>query len=175
MAKAASQVIEFTGSVVRVAGRLIIRLPQEASVGLPSRGQVAAAVTVGGQTAVTVVEPDGRRGHWLALDGSSLTEGAAVAVRIEPGTSWPEPIQPDDFAVALTAAPDIGGLWDAITPMARWEWVRWIGATKNPDTRQRRIEVAIDKLRAGKRRPCCFDLSSCTDLELARSGKLIEA
>ena len=54
MAKAASQVIEFTGSVVRVAGRLIIRLPQEASVGLPSRGQVAAAVTVGGQTAVAL-------------------------------------------------------------------------------------------------------------------------
>ena len=31
----------------------------------------------------------------------------------------------------------------------------------------------IDKLRGGKRRPCCFDLSSCTDPELARSGKLI--
>ena len=36
----------------------------------------------------------------------------------------------------------------------------------------RRVEVSIDKLRGGKRRPCCFDLSSCTDPELARSGRL---
>ncbi|WP_262426564.1 hypothetical protein [Brachybacterium sp. Z12] len=42
-----------------------------------------------------------------------------------------------------------------------------------PDTRARRVEVSIDKLRGGKRRPCCFDLSSCTDPELARSGKLM--
>ena len=56
--------------------------------------------------------------------------------------------------------------------MARWEWVRWVGATRNPDTRARRVEVSIDKLRGGKRRPCCFDLSSCTDPELARSGRL---
>ena len=59
--------------------------------------------------------------------------------------------------------------------MARWEWVRWVGATKNPQTRERRVEVSIDKLRNGKRRPCCFDLSSCTDPELSKSGKLIDA
>lgn len=49
---------------------------------------------------------------------------------------------------------------------------RWIGATKNPDTRQRRVEVAISKLHDGKRRPCCFDLSSFTDPDVAKSGKL---
>jgi hypothetical protein len=58
--------------------------------------------------------------------------------------------------------------------MARWEWVRWIGATRSEDTRARRVEVSIDKLRTGSRRPCCFDLASCTDPELARSGKLRE-
>ena len=47
-----------------------------------------------------------------------------------------------------------------------------IGATKNPDTRQRRVEVAISKLHDGKRRPCCFDLSSCADPDVAKSGKL---
>ncbi|HIX00397.1 MAG TPA: hypothetical protein H9871_09655 [Candidatus Nesterenkonia stercoripullorum] len=47
-----------------------------------------------------------------------------------------------------------------------------IGATKNPDTRQRRVEVAISKLHDGKRRPCCFDLSSCADPDVAKSGEL---
>jgi hypothetical protein len=56
--------------------------------------------------------------------------------------------------------------------MARWEWVRWVQATSNPSTRRRRIEMSVSKMDAGKRRPCCFDLSSCTDPSLAKSGKL---
>jgi hypothetical protein len=34
-----------------------------------------------------------------------------------------------------------------ITPLARWDWIRWIGATRNPDTRAIRIEKALSKLR----------------------------
>ena len=49
-----------------------------------------------------------------------------------------------------------------------------MGSTKNPDTRARRVEVSIDKLRDGSRRPCCFNLAPCTDPEVAKSGKLIE-
>jgi hypothetical protein len=49
-----------------------------------------------------------------------------------------------------------------------------VGATRSEATRAKRVEVSISKLRDGKRRPCCFDLSSCTVAELARSGKLIE-
>ena len=58
--------------------------------------------------------------------------------------------------------------------MARWEWVRWVNATKNPGTRERLVAVSLSKMESGKRRPCCFDLSACTDPELSRSGKLLE-
>lgn len=89
---------------------------------------------------------------------------------------WPEPEVPDDLAAALSEAPErIREVWDDITPMARWEWVRWVGATRSTQTRRRRVEVSISKIDGGKRRPCCFDLSSCTDPELARSGKLRDA
>ena len=90
-------------------------------------------------------------------------------------SDWPEPEVPDDLAAALDGAPaDVQAVWQDITPMARWEWVRWVGATRSEDTRARRVEVSLDKMRHGKRRPCCFDLASCTDPELARSGKLID-
>jgi hypothetical protein len=65
-------------------------------------------------------------------------------------------------------------LWKGITPMARWEWVRWINATRNLQTRERRVEVSLSKLRSGKRRPCCFDLAACTDPDLSKNGKLVE-
>ncbi|GED98411.1 YdeI/OmpD-associated family protein [Gordonia crocea] len=175
MAATEDVVIEFEAPVETIGSRRLVRFPAQASAALPSRGQVAAEITVNGQEFGTVVEPDGRRGHWLPVDEvRDAVDATVVSVRVEPVKAWPEPVVPEDFAAALDAAPDLAGVWTDITPMARWEWVRWIGATRNPDTRVRRVEVALDKMRSGKRRPCCFDLSSCTDPELARSGKLIE-
>ncbi|MFT4088300.1 MAG: YdeI/OmpD-associated family protein [Gordonia sp. (in: high G+C Gram-positive bacteria)] len=178
-AKNSSDPIVFDAPVEAIGDRLIARLPAGASTALPSRGQVAVTGTLDGQSYRTVVEPDGRRGHFLSfapdvVEQRALAEGATVHVELAPTKDWPEPAVPDDFETALDAAPDIDGLWRSITPMARWEWVRWIGATKNPATRAKRVDVAVDKMRNGKRRPCCFDLSSCTDPELAKNAKLIE-
>ena len=63
-----SEPIGFTAEVTVVADTALVRLPQEASEGLPSRGQVAVDATVGGHAFRTVVEPDGRRGHWIRVD-----------------------------------------------------------------------------------------------------------
>ena len=135
--------------------------------------------TINGHTFRTVLEPDGNRGHWMNLDeklqrvaGVSVDDTATVEV--EPIKEWPEPSVPADLGRALSAArPKIRDLWKAITPMARWEWVRWVNATKNADTRKRRVEVTISKMSHGKRRPCCFDLASCTDPDLSKNGKLV--
>ncbi len=172
--------ITFEGRVQRIGERLIVRLPDEASQALPSRGQVAVDAELDGHAFSTVLEPDGRKGHWIAVDerlraALPLEDGASVPGEVTPTKEWPEPEVPDDLGAALAGAPDVQDTWHDITPMARWEWVRWVGATKNPETRERRVEVSLDKMRHGKRRPCCFDLASCTDPELSRSGKLVEA
>lgn len=104
-----------------------------------------------------------------------LRDGEGITVEIRLRSGWPEPKVPRDFQAALNAAsPEIQASWHDITPMARWEWVRWINSTNVVDTRARRIEVSIAKLNNGKRRPCCFNLASCTDPTLSRSGKLID-
>ncbi|MGO3090061.1 MAG: YdeI/OmpD-associated family protein [Galactobacter sp.] len=176
---AASQTITLRAEVQQQGERSLLRLPQEASQALPSRGQVAATVTVNGHQAQTVIEPDGRRGHWLNLDALGVeadwAPGTELQVKVEPSKTWPEPELPDDLGSALEAAPDLADTWASLTPMARWEWVRWVQATRNEATRTKRVGVSVDKLRNGKRRPCCFDLSSCTDPAVARSGKLPEA
>jgi len=154
-----------------VDGRRILRLPAAASKQLSSRGQVAVNATVDGQAFQTVIEPDGEFGHWMNVDEQA---GATVTVELEPAEAWPEPRVPRDLRTALAdAPPEVGALWEAITPMARWEWVRWVNETKNPQTRQRRVEVSLSKLGSGKRRPCCFNLAACTDPELSKSGKLV--
>ena len=171
--------IRFEAQVQRAGDSTILRLPDEASAKLPSRGQVAVKGVMNGHAFQAVLEPDGRRGHWLKVDKKlqralAASEGDTVALKVEPTKDWPEPDMPEDFQTALADAPDISGLWKSITPMARWEWVRWINATKNLQTRERRVEVCIAKLRSGKRRPCCFDLAACTDPELSKNGTLVE-
>jgi hypothetical protein len=171
--------IRFEAQVQATGGLAILMLPADASAKLPSRGQVAVKGELNGRAFHAVLEPDGRRGHWLKVDEKlrqalAVSEGDTVALAVEPAKDWPEPDIPGDFQTALAGAPDISGLWNGITPMARWEWVRWINATRNPQTRERRVEVSLSKLRSGKRRPCCFDLAACTDPDLSKNGKLVE-
>lgn len=159
----------------------IVRLPNKASAKLPSRGQVAVQGTINGHKFQTVLEPDGTFGHWMRVDRklqqtAAVRAGDTATLEIEPTKDWPEPTVPRDLEKALTAGPQkIQDLWKDITPMARWEWVRWVNATNNPDTRRRRVEVTISKMNGGKRRPCCFNLAACTDPQLSKSGRLVQA
>jgi hypothetical protein len=179
MAQRTAAGISFDAPLEMLSRATIVRLPQPASASLPSRGQVAVQGTLNGTSFRTVVEPDGDFGHWIKLDArlrrsAKVQQGDVASFAIVPLAEWPEPQVPADLAAALDAAPQrIRDTWDDITPMARWEWVRWVNATRNPETRQRRVEVSISKMDHGKRRPCCFNLASCTDPELSRSGKLL--
>ena len=172
--------IRFDATLYTIDERTILRLPENASGKLPSRGQVAVQGTINGHAFQTVLEPDGYFGHWMGIDGklqraAALVAGETATLEIQPRTDWPEPTVPQDLKAALAAAPQkIQDLWKAITPMARWEWVRWVNATQNRDTRKRRVEVSISKMRSGKRRPCCFNLAACTDPDLSKSGRLVE-
>ena len=172
--------IRFDATLHTIDKSTLLRLPKKASVKLPSRGQVAVQGTINGHRFQTVLEPDGKFGHWMRIDrklqkGAALNAGDSATLEIESVEDWPEPSVPQDLKTALAAAPQkIQDLWKAITPMARWEWVRWVNATQDPATRKRGVEVSISKMKSGKRRPCCFNLAACTDPDLSRNGRLIE-
>ena len=172
--------IRFDATLYTIDNRTILRLPEKASGKLPSRGQVAVHGRINGHEFQTVLEPDGYFGHWMRIDRklqqtSALSAGDTATVEIEILKDWPEPKVPQDLETALAAAPQkIQDLWKGVTPMARWEWVRWVNATPNLDTRKRRVEVSISKMKGGKRRPCCFNLAACTDPHLSKSGRLVE-
>ena len=173
--------VRFAARLSTIDATTILRLPDTASRELPSRGQVAVQGTINGHGFTTVVEPDGVLGHWIRVEpqlrrAAALHAGDTAAVELAPLDEWPEPLVPPDLRDALAGAPQgIQEMWGDITPMARWEWVRWVNATGNPATRARRVAVTISKMQNGKRRPCCFNLAGCTDPDLSRSGRLREA
>lgn len=67
---------------------------------------------------------------------------------------------PNDWREALLITPSAHALWQDITPLARNEWICWILDAKKQETRERRIEVGLSKLKSGMRRPCCW--AGCT-------------
>lgn len=172
--------IIFDATLITLKGWLIIIVPASESRKMPSRGQVSVAVSMNGHKFNTVLEPDGRGSHWLRVTDEiqqliGAVTGDSVSVAIATRAVWPEPSIPKDVTRAIEIAPQkVQDTWDDITPMARWEWTRWINATNNDKTRAVRIEKTISKLNGSHRRPCCFNLAACTEPHLSKAGRLIE-
>jgi uncharacterized protein YdeI (YjbR/CyaY-like superfamily) len=76
----------------------------------------------------------------------------------KPAGTEPEPIVPADLRKALAADTVAKVLWSDLTPIARRDFISWIDAAKQAETRQRRIERTCSMLADGKRRPCCFSI-----------------
>ena len=171
--------IRFQAKLTAIGSQTILRLPEAASSKLPSRGMSMVEGTFNGHAFQAPLEPDGMGSHWFRVSNTMLKAaraevGDSVSVALEPMARWPEPKVPADLAEALASDPQARGLWMDITPVARWDWIRWIGSTRNRDTRAIRIEKTLSKLRSGKRAACCFNRSQCTDPSMSRNGVLLE-
>lgn len=63
---------------------------------------------------------------------------------------------PNDLKQAISENAKALEAWQDITPLARNEFICWVTSAKKEETRERRIRIAIDKLKKGERRPCCW-------------------
>ena len=171
--------IRFETTPLKIGDWAILKLPESASAKLPSRGMTLVEGTINGFHSKIVLEPDGMGSHWFRVDSklrkaANIDASDTVKIVVEPSKEWPEPELPADLKKALASDRQANALWMEITPMARWDWLRWIRATSNEETRRRRIEVALSKLRSGERRPCCFNRNQCTEPEVSKNGVLVE-
>lgn len=177
--------IAFKTNLYKINDWTILRLPVDASAKLPSRGMTMVSGTMNTIPFKTVLEPDGVYGpgkkpsHWFRPDNKLLEKASAktgdtLQVSLEPTKEWIEPEVPEDVKKALASSPKADALWNDITPMAQWDWIRWIRAVKTSETRQKHIEIMLDKLNKGMRRPCCFNRNLCSEPHVSHNWKLLE-
>ncbi len=166
--------IDFQTELFKINDWTILRLPEDASAKLPSRGMTMVKGTINNVPFKTLLEPDGVYGqgkkpsHWFKPDTKLLEEASAkpgdtVSVSLEPTKEWVEPEMPQDMKKALSTSKKALEIWNDITPMARWDWVRWVRAVKTQETREKHLKVMLDKLNRGMRRPCCFNRNMCSE------------
>lgn len=178
--------IHFTTKLFEINGWTILRLPEAASANLPSRGMIMVKGTLNDVPFKTLLEPDGvyaqgrKPSHWFRPDNKLLTDahaklGDTVEVSLEPTKEWIEPEVPVDVQKALSTSTEATALWKDITPMARWDWIRWVRAVKTEDTRKKHLEVMLDKLNKGMRRPCCFNRNMCSEPHVSHNWRLLDS
>lgn len=142
----------------------LIASPEGFALGVPK--EIAAEVgqreipvegTMDGFPFRALLKADGKIHLTEALHKAIGTKiGEEAKVEITRIGDEPEVRVPEDLLAALAGCPPALALWQDVTPMARREWVRWIASGKLEATRVKRIEVGLDKLTKGMRRPCCF-------------------
>lgn len=81
---------------------------------------------------------------------------------------------PADLRAALASDAKALPLWESLTPLARNEWICWAISVKREETRKEHVERAVEELKEGKRRPCCW--VGCvhrTDKPMSASQKFV--
>jgi len=150
--------------VIRFRARLQQRGPaaaivlDDADVAVVGEGakRFPVVATVNGYTWRTSVTRMG--GEFLLGFNREVREGAHVAagedvdVTLELDVAPRVVEMPEALALALAGAPDVAAAFDAMAFTHRKEYARWIAEAKQEQTRERRVQQALDMIRAGKTR-----------------------
>ncbi|HLH99576.1 MAG TPA: YdeI/OmpD-associated family protein [Acidimicrobiales bacterium] len=85
-------------------------------------------------------------------EAAGVEAGDEVDVALELDAAPREVEVPPDLAAALDADPAVRAAFEGLAFTHRKEFARWITEAKREETRQRRVEQAVEMIRAGRTR-----------------------
>jgi hypothetical protein len=137
------------------AAAVVLDDEQVAAIGEGAK-RFPVVATVNGYTWRTSVARMG--GEFLVGLPREVREGAGVAagddaeVILELDTAPREVEVPAALAAALTADPQAKAVFDGLAFTHRKEYARWVAEAKRDETRERRVQQAVEMIKAGKTR-----------------------
>jgi hypothetical protein len=137
------------------AAAVVLDDQQVATVGEGAK-RFPVVATVNGYTWRTTIAR--MRGEFLlglnreVREGAGVEAGDCVEVEIGRDTAPREVHVPEPLAAALDRDPVAGAAFNALAHTHRKQYARWIEEAKREDTRLRRVERALEMLRAGEQR-----------------------
>ena len=137
------------------AAAVVLDDAQVAAVGEGAR-RFPVVATVNGYTWRTSVTRMG--GEFLlglnkeVRQGAGVEAGDEVDVTVELDTAPREVEVPEALAAALAADPQAKTSFEQMAFSHRKEYARWVAEAKQEETRQRRVQRALDMIRAGQTR-----------------------
>ena len=128
-----------------------IEVPQDIVDGLGGGKRPAVSVTLNGYTYRSTVGVMGGRSlipvSAEVRSAAGVAAGDEVEVTLEPDTAVREVEAPADFAEAMARDPEAKAFFEGLSYSHKRWYVLPLEGAKAPETRQRRVEKAMDMLR----------------------------
>jgi bacteriocin resistance YdeI/OmpD-like protein/uncharacterized protein DUF1905 len=117
------------------------------------RARPPVRVTIGGHTYRSTIAVYGGR-YFVPLnrqnrEAAGVAAGDEVTVELEADTDERTVTVPDDLRAALDGDEPARAAFDALSYTHRREYVEWIAEAKRQETRRRRVEQTVERLRSG--------------------------
>ncbi|HET6697159.1 MAG TPA: YdeI/OmpD-associated family protein [Gaiellaceae bacterium] len=117
------------------------------------RARPPVPVTIGGHTYRSTIAVYGGR-YFVPLnrqnrEAAGVAAGDEVTVELEADTDERTVTVPDDLRAALDGDEPARAAFDALSYTHRREYVEWIAEAKRQETRRRRVEQTVERLRSG--------------------------
>lgn len=145
--------IQFTVRLKAVGrGGVFFTLPRKESTKFGVRGRVPVTGSLNGYSFRSSIFPTGDGAHYMAVN-KDVREGAGVGVGDRVKVSMEVDTKPrtvelaPDVDRALSKSKSVRARFDQLSYTHRKEYVQWIESAKRPETRARRIEQIIARLR----------------------------
>jgi hypothetical protein len=116
------------------------------------RARAPVQVTINGYRFRSTVAVYGGR-YFLPVkravrEAAGVAAGDLVVVEVAPDSAPREVEVPEDLAAALAADPAAAAAFERLSYTHRREYVEWVGEAKRAETRRRRVEETVARLRA---------------------------
>ena len=156
----AEETLKWSAPSFTVGGKILLMMAAfKAHAGLnfwrgqELRGEAAEADAMGQFGKLTSLEdlPSDKELDALIRKAAELTASAPLPRKTKHEPKPPAELHPE-FAAALDGAPKAKAALDSFPPSAQRDYLEWISDAKQPATRAKRIETAIEWLGEGKRR-----------------------
>jgi Bacteriocin-protection, YdeI or OmpD-Associated/Domain of unknown function (DUF1905) len=119
---------------------------------LYGRARAPVQVTINGYRFRSTVAVYGGR-YFLPVkravrEAAGVAAGDLVVVEVEPDSAPREVEVPSDLAAALADDPAAAAAFERLSYTHRREYVEWLGEARRPETRRRRVDETVARLRA---------------------------
>ena len=144
--------VRFTVELVKRGQTLCFELPEAASSKLVHRGRVPISGSLNSFPVHTSIFPDDDGGHFMTVSPdiqrmAGVKAGDHVKVILDLA-SQPRTVEvPGDLARALERVAAAQEAFERLAYSHQREYVEWIEEAKRPETRARRIEKTVERLR----------------------------
>ena len=148
--------IRFTGRLTptpRGGGGTLIPIPKEVAASLgPMKGMPKVRAVIAGIPYRGSIMPMGDGTYCLGVlksiqEKAGVGQGDAIAIELELDTEARTVLVPDDLAKALARDPKASAAWERLSFTNKNEIARSLEEAKRPETRERRLAAALERLR----------------------------